>query len=120
MNRLIGHQEDLFGGPAHPVWSSGKPPRQKAEPKARKHDPDTSKAAALAAGELAERHSRLIVRCLAEKGPAGKDAIASRTKLTGAQVGRRIKELATDKVIKQTGRSVLSTSGRYEREWEVA
>lgn len=120
MNRLIGHQEDLFGGPAHPVWSAGRPPKPKAEPKARKNDPETSKAAALAAKDLAERHSSMIVRCLADNGPAGKDAIAARTKLTGVQVGRRLKELAAEKVIKVTGRRVASVSGRYEREWEVA
>jgi hypothetical protein len=119
MNRLIGHQEDPFGGPAHPVWSAGRPPKPKAEPKARKSDPETSKAAALAAKDLAERHSSMIFRCLADNGPAGKDAIAARTKLTGVQVGRRLKELAAERVIKVTGRRVASVSGRYEREWEV-
>lgn len=32
MNRIVGYQADLLGGPEVPVWSKGKPPRIKETP----------------------------------------------------------------------------------------
>lgn len=48
--------------------------------------------------------------------------IAARTNLTGVQVCRRLAELGPDgaNMIKPTGKTVVSTSGRGEREWQVA
>ena len=63
------------------------------EPAARRTDPETSKQAALAAKEMAERHHKIILDCLKANGPLGKDGIASRTSLTGVAVARRTVEL---------------------------
>lgn len=120
MNRLVGHQPDLLGGPTVECWSAGRPPKPIKEPGARRRDPDTSKAAAEKAKDLAAKHHGLIFECLARNGKAGKDAIARLTGLTGVQVGRRMHELAAERIVKPTGARVLSSSGRLETEWEVA
>jgi len=119
MNRLIGHQLSLFGGAPAEVWSSGKPPARAKTPKARKSDPETSKAAASEAAELASRHRDIIVQSLrAARG--SKDQIAARVHLTGVQVGRRLKELRDLGLAWPTSETVLSASGRKERVWEAA
>lgn len=90
------------------------------EPLARSRDPHTSHLAAASAKELQARHHRLILDCLKQHGPHGKDGIAARTQLTGVAVARRTVELARAGLIKETGRTVLSTAGRQEREWAIA
>lgn len=89
------------------------------EPRARSRDPETSKLAALAARELQAAHCDEILACLRKHGALGKDGIAARTKLDGVQVCRRLVELERAGLAAQTGRTVLSTSGRHEREWEA-
>lgn len=89
------------------------------ETMARRTDPATSKAAAIAAVELRAQHQALILDALKRHGPLGKDAIAARTRLTGVQVCRRLTELQRDKLIQTTGQTVVSTSGRAEREWRL-
>ena len=84
---------------------------------ARRSDPETSKAAARAAVDLATQHQAAIVRCLKQFGALGKDGIASRTRITGVQVARRLPELERIGLVKLTGKRVPSTSGRSEREW---
>lgn len=90
------------------------------EPRARSRDPVTSKLAAASAKELQARHHILILECLRKHGALSKDGIASRTRLDGVQTCRRLTELARAGLIKETGRTVLSTAGRSEREWEIA
>lgn len=98
-------------------------PRQMSidfEPGARKKDPETSKAAAAQAKEMAARHHRLIVDVLTQHGPLGKDGIASRLRgLDGVAVCRRLTELHRAGKIQPTGRTVPSTAGRQEREWRA-
>ena len=53
-------------------------------------------------------------------GALGKDGIAARTGLTGVAVARRTAELQRAGLIQPTGKTVLSTAGRPEREWKVA
>ena len=89
-------------------------------PLARSIDPSTSHCAAYAAKELQARHQRIIVACLSQHGPLGKDGIAARTLLTGVAVARRTTELDRAGLIRLTGRTVQSTAGRVEREWEAA
>lgn len=89
------------------------------EPQARRTDPATSHAAAAQARDLQARHHRIILACLAEHGPLGKDGIASRTSLTGVAVCRRLDELRRAGKIEPTGRTVQSTAGRAEREWRA-
>lgn len=89
-------------------------------PAARRTDPATSHAAAASAKDLQARHAALILDCLKRHGPLGKDGIAARTALTGVAVARRTAELNRAKAIRLTGRTVASTAGRGEREWEAA
>jgi hypothetical protein len=89
-------------------------------PMARSSDPSTSHAAADAAKELQAKHHRIIVACLREHGPLGKDGIAARSRLDGVAVARRTTELHRAGLIRETGKKVLSTAGRLEREWAVA
>lgn len=97
-------QVDLFGTPvAH---------------RARARDPVTSHLAAESAKDLAARHHRLILACLEQHGALGKDGIAARTRLDGVQTCRRLTELQRAGLIALTGRTVQSTAGRAEREWE--
>jgi predicted ArsR family transcriptional regulator len=101
-------QADLFAQPA-----------RASVPLARRSDPGTSKAAAESAQQLAQRHQGLILACLREHGALGKDGIGARTALTGVQVCRRLVELERLGLVRQTGKTVASTAGRQEREWEA-
>jgi hypothetical protein len=88
-------------------------------PLARNSDPGTSHAAADAAKDLQARHHRIILAALEQHGPAGKDRLAALTCLTGVQVCRRLSELDGLGLAKPTGKTVKSTAGRAEREWEA-
>ena len=88
-------------------------------PAARRHDPATSHQAAADAKQLQARHHRLILECLREHGALGKDGIAARTSITGVAVARRMAELQREGLVRWTGRTVPSTAGRAEREWEA-
>jgi predicted Rossmann fold nucleotide-binding protein DprA/Smf involved in DNA uptake len=85
---------------------------------ARSSDPETSHAAAAQAGGLATRHQRQILAALLD-GPAGASGIAARCGLLPHQIGKRIAELAKAGRIVETGRTVMSSSGRGEREWQI-
>jgi predicted ArsR family transcriptional regulator len=84
----------------------------------RRTDPATSKAAAASVKTFAGEHHAAILEALSH-GPAGASGIATRCGLNGHQVGRRIKELAEQGKIVQTGRVVPSSSGRWQREWQI-
>jgi len=88
-------------------------------PRVRKSDPLTSFVAADSAKELAKKHGSIIVQCLVQHGPLGKDGIATHTGLDGNQVARRLKELETLGFINLTGKTVKSKSNRQEREWRI-
>lgn len=97
------------------------PPIEEALPlfaAARSSDPATSHEAAEDAGELDERHRRQIMAALLD-GPAGVSCIARRCGLNSHQVGKRMAKLERDGRIVQTGRTVTSSSGRGEREWQA-
>lgn len=86
---------------------------------ARATDPDTSH---MAADSLSFRnaHFKAILHVLTE--PLGKSKIALYSGLDGAQVCRRLTEMARlppygPGLIEPTGRKVLSDSNRMEREW---
>lgn len=103
-------QLDIFADA--PFWTLEKPPLARAS------DPHTSHAAAASAKQLQADHHCLILGALM-RGPAGKDRIATITRLTGTQVCRRLGELETAGLCRPTGKLVLSTAGRKEREWEL-
>ena len=88
-------------------------------PLARRIDPPTSHAAAATVRTFAGEHHQAILDALA-LGPAGASGIAARCGLLAHQVNKRINELAKSGKIVTTGRTVVSSSGRGEREWRVA
>jgi predicted Rossmann fold nucleotide-binding protein DprA/Smf involved in DNA uptake len=81
---------------------------------ARTTDPDTSHMAADAL-DFRNKHFKVILYVLDK--PMGKDGIARLSGLTGAQVDRRLCEMAKVGLVELTGKKVLSDSGRQEREW---
>ncbi len=98
--------KDLFGGNPLDLF-----------PRVRKDDPITSFEAADSAKELSVKHWNIIVDCLKEYGPLGKDGIARLTGLDGNQVARRMNEMKIMGMVFLTGKKVKSDSGRNEREW---
>jgi predicted Rossmann fold nucleotide-binding protein DprA/Smf involved in DNA uptake len=85
----------------------------------RRTDPATSKAAAASVKTFQGEHHAAILDALSH-GPAGASGIGARCGLLPHQVNRRIHELAKAGRITETGRTVLSSSGRAEREWRCA
>ena len=88
-------------------------------PLARNIDPITSHAAADQAQAMRKQHHAAILACLYTIGPMGKDGIGSFTRLSGEQVCRRLPELQKLGLVRPTGRTVRSDTGRQEREWEA-
>ena len=88
-------------------------------PRARNSDPITSHAAADQAQAMRHQHHAAILACLGTVGALGKDEIAGFTKLTGVQVCRRLPELQKLGLVRPTGKTVRSDTGRQEREWEA-
>ena len=86
------------------------------KPLARRIDPPTSHAAAATVRTFSGEHHAAILAALA-LGPAGASGIAARCGLLPHQVNKRINELAKSGQIVTTGRTVVSSSGRGEREW---
>ena len=68
---------------------------------------------------FAGEHYDIILGCLTKYGPLGKDGIASRTRLDGNQVARRLSEMQKLDFIEPTGQTVKSNAGRSEREWRL-
>ena len=88
-------------------------------PRVRKDDPETSHQAAESIKPVANKHYKIIHECLEEHGALGKDGIARHTNLDSNQVARRLNEMLKIGLIKLTGKTVKSNSGREEREWTV-
>jgi predicted transcriptional regulator len=88
-------------------------------PRVRSTDPITSFEAADSIKDVAKRQYQIILDCLSEHGPLGKDGIANHSKLDGAQISRRLGEMQKLGLIQLTGKTVKSNSGRNEREWTV-
>jgi predicted transcriptional regulator len=87
-------------------------------PLARRTDPATSHAAAATVRAFSSDHHQAILAALA-LGPAGGSWIGKRCGLGSHQIGKRLSELKRGGKIVETGRTVISTSGRGEREWKV-
>jgi predicted transcriptional regulator len=88
-------------------------------PRVRAKDPITSFEAADSVKEVSAKHHKIILDCLKQHGPLGKDGIARLTGLESNQVARRLNELEVMCLILLTGNKVKSNSGRNEREWTV-
>jgi predicted transcriptional regulator len=88
-------------------------------PRVRASDPVTSFEAADSIKTAVPKHYSIILDCLQEHGALGKDGISAHTNLDSNQVSRRLSEMQKIGLIKLTGRTVESRSGRSEREWTV-
>jgi len=88
-------------------------------PRVRSSDPLTSFEAAESIKDSVPQHHQVILDCLQQHGPLGKDGISARTDLDGNQVARRLNEMKIIGLIELTGNTVKSNSGRNEREWQA-
>jgi predicted transcriptional regulator len=88
-------------------------------PRVRSNDPLTSFEAADSIKPVVSKHYSIIMDCLQEYGALGKDGIAHHTNLDRNQVSRRLSEMESIGLIRLTGKTVKSNSGRSEREWTV-
>lgn len=86
--------------------------------KAKRTDPLTSFQAAVRAGGLASEHQRIILEALAV-GPGTAEEIAGRIWLRKEQVGRRLGEFARAGLVRWTGATRPTTSGRASRVYEA-
>ncbi len=73
--------------------------------RARKGDPETSKAAAVKSTEFSATHAGRVMTCL-YSGPKGADAISRETGLTVVQVCRRLPDLQARQLAEPTGDQV--------------
>lgn len=89
------------------------------EPKklVRRRDPDTSKAAALSAGELRSKHHGIIMDCIFDYGPLTSEEVAQRTQLTHPQTWRRMAELREKGLLVATSMRRPNVSGRMAIVW---
>lgn len=85
----------------------------------RSSDPATSYAAARAARAFAGTQCDLIEACLRAHGPASKDQLASRLRLDGVAIARRLADLQRAGRAEPTGSTRQSTAGRQERVWRA-
>lgn len=81
---------------------------------AKKTDGQTSKAGEARAVAFRGAHAEKI-RIALTAGPAGQTAIARRTRLTVAQVSKRMHELRKEGAIERTGRKVADGEDEYRR-----
>lgn len=89
-------------------------------PRARRSDPQTSHAAALAAETFAGKHASAIFAWLADH-PAGgtKDEIAAGTGIDAIAVARRIAELRRAAGVYDSGDTRRTPTGRAAIVWKV-
>lgn len=90
---------------------------------ARRHDPDTSKAAALLVKEFAADQHSIILKVLREHGPCTAHEIATYCRLEAHAVGKRLGELESAGrirvVLDGSGKAMTraTPSGRQARVW---
>lgn len=86
-------------------------------PLARSSDPVTSFEAADSASAFIASHETRILIHLQRQGAMGVDAIGFFTGLEPHAVGKRMDKLFSDGLVKLTGKTVKSNSGRNQRQW---
>jgi predicted ArsR family transcriptional regulator len=86
---------------------------------ARRTDPSTSHEAASRVREFSASHQQLILSALRRFTKAGAEQIAAATKLDAYSVRKRTSELCKAGLIRATGDTRTTASGRHERVWEA-
>ena len=86
---------------------------------ARAGDPVTSFAAARQAREFSGTQCDLIEQALRSHGPMSKDQLASRLRLDGVAIARRLADLQRTGRAEPTTETRRSMAGRQERVWRV-
>ena len=86
---------------------------------ARASDPVTSFAAARQAREFAGTQCDTIHAALVEHGPMSKDQLASRLRLDGVAIARRLADLQRTGRAEPTTETRTSMAGRQERVWRA-
>jgi predicted ArsR family transcriptional regulator len=89
------------------------------DPRARRHDPDTSHAAAASMATGAAAHREAILGVLNDHGDLTPEEIAARCGLSSVQVCRRMKELENAGRAVPTSEQRKTQSGRMARVWRV-
>jgi len=87
--------------------------------RARRRDPETSKTAAAHSHGLAAEHRLLILAAMRDGGAGTAHQIATRCDLQAVQVSRRLREFVDDGLIRATGETRPTPSGRPSQCWEV-
>ncbi len=87
---------------------------------ARRTDPATSQNAAARVREFQAGHHDMILNALRRFEKAGAEQIAEATQLEAYSVRKRTAELCRKGLIKLTGETRLTASGRHERVWAIA
>ncbi len=87
---------------------------------ARRTDPETSQNAAARVSEFQAGHHAMILSTLRRFEKAGAEQIAAATKLDAYSVRKRTAELQQKGLIKLTGETRVTASGRHERVWAIA
>ena len=86
---------------------------------ARSSDPITSFMAADSAQAFIKTHEDKILAALFSCGAAGVDQIAYIADLEPHATGKRLAKLERNGLVRLTGNTVRSNSGRQQREWEA-
>lgn len=86
---------------------------------ARRTDPETSKRAARQAQAFAGGHCLQILQALAEHGPQTKDELAAHTGLDSVAVARRMAQLRDDLLVRDSGSTRATATGRQATVWEL-
>ena len=87
--------------------------------RSRRHDPLTSKIAALLVDDFAAHHFSRILWCLKTYGSGTFHDIARYLDLEGQQVNKRLPELERMGYVRATDKLRTSPSGRLCRVWEL-
>jgi hypothetical protein len=116
-DRAATGQLEAFAG--HPRARMTGPQLTLPLPRARRRDPATSHAAARSMVHGALTHRARILADLRHHGPGTYALIAERTGLTGWQVTKRLSELVLLQVIRDTGHTAPTPSGRDATVYEA-
>ncbi len=89
--------------------------------RARRDDPDTSKQAAAQSRGVADRHRSQILAAMNHGGRSdwAPHELAEQCELSSVQVSRRIKEMWEDGLIRESGATRPTPSGRMARCWKL-